>query len=386
MSSLMSWHSSKGMAHTAWSYQPGALRSGHDLRLVNASLESAQAICAADNSCCGITFPGRSSRPRVAVSMTLKQRCELVTAVGGEVEDPSWNAWTLQGRGAQTFINAGTAGGTPHSFDCAARTFAWEFGKRQLGRRGAFRSLFDALQLQACNQTPPAAWDVWRPPALPVPSNAAVFVVRASRPAAPRSDAPRPAEYPSIAAALVAARSAPPPKYVLLRGGVHFLEAPLQLNAADGDLTIQNFAGEHAVVSGGKPLQVAWRPSPSGPAGAHVASLPSEARVPGLRLGRERAVRARFPNGNPLTSMRRGALQTWISLATSWLPPIPPATEPEDIWITADDWPGVVWPMSGPKGAPNGSVPSGANEGEGAWGAFTLGVGGACAQLEPPLG
>ena len=64
--------------------------------------------------------------------------------------------------GPATFTNAGTAGGTPHSFDCASRTYAYEYGKRLAPSRGAFRTLFDALQLQACNHTipegPPDSW------------------------------------------------------------------------------------------------------------------------------------------------------------------------------------------------------------------------------------
>ena len=57
------------------------------------------------------------------------------------------------------FNHAGTPPGVSHSFDCAARKAAYSFGQALLPDRGDFKSLFQALQLQACNMTTPATMD-----------------------------------------------------------------------------------------------------------------------------------------------------------------------------------------------------------------------------------
>ena len=142
---------------------------------------------------------------------------------------------------------------------------------------GNFRTLFDALQLHACGHTVPAgAPDSWAPPNAtgqgPAPRDAATFVVDATEPSVTRAGAPDPAaplhrraggsgglggstkaapvaSYPTIAAALAAARQVKPstrPRLVLLRGGVHYLTTTLQLTAADSFTTIANYNGEAA--------------------------------------------------------------------------------------------------------------------------------------------
>lgn len=61
------------------------------------------------------------------------------------------------------------------AFDCAARELAYEYGQKLMPQRGSFRTLFDSLQLQACNHTPPATFDTWTPPTLPTPSTGTVI-------------------------------------------------------------------------------------------------------------------------------------------------------------------------------------------------------------------
>jgi hypothetical protein len=48
------------------------------------------------------------------------------------------------------FVHSGTPSGISPETDCAMRTFAWEYGKTLQPSRGAFKSLYDALQLGAC--------------------------------------------------------------------------------------------------------------------------------------------------------------------------------------------------------------------------------------------
>ena len=82
------------------------------------------------------------------------------------------------------FINPGTPPGVSPEYDCGLRKYTWEYGKKLLPQRGEFRcdashtsdasdscvciaacrTLFEALQLQECNLTTPAAMDEWTPP------------------------------------------------------------------------------------------------------------------------------------------------------------------------------------------------------------------------------
>lgn len=54
------------------------------------------------------------------------------------------------------FINSGTPANVTLKFDCLVRKYAYEYGKSMQPRHGNFLSLFDALQLHACNETRPS--------------------------------------------------------------------------------------------------------------------------------------------------------------------------------------------------------------------------------------
>ena len=148
--------------------------------------------------------------------------------------------------------------GIPPSFDCAVRRFAYEYGKQTLPRRGEFRTLFDALQLQACNMTAPATHDTWTAPTFPTPSTGTtIFADAAHGSDANPGTLSRPVATLARAVALV--RAAAPAKIghggtVLLRAGTYYLRDTIVLTPADSGLTIQNYNGEHAIVSGGVPL------------------------------------------------------------------------------------------------------------------------------------
>ena len=74
------------------------------------------------------------------------------------------------------FNHAGTPPGITHSFDCAARKAAYSFGQALLPSRGSFKTLFQALQLQACNMTTPSAMDKYIPPTYDPPTGVALYV------------------------------------------------------------------------------------------------------------------------------------------------------------------------------------------------------------------
>jgi hypothetical protein len=152
--------------------------------------------------------------------------------------------------------NSGTPGGVPQSTDCALRKLAWDYGRSLAPARGGFRSLFDALQLQECNITTPSSQDKWAPPNYTSPPNS--IYVDAETGSDTTGDGSKDRPLFSIKAAIAAARSSHfTQKTLLLRKGTFYLDETLQILPEDSNLTIQNYNGERAVVSGG----VAFKPT-----------------------------------------------------------------------------------------------------------------------------
>ena len=61
-------------------------------------------------------------------------------------------------------IRSGTPGDVPASADCAIRQAAWKYGQKLQPQRGEFKTLYDALQLHACDGVlAPASLDEWLP-------------------------------------------------------------------------------------------------------------------------------------------------------------------------------------------------------------------------------
>ena len=162
-------------------------------------------------------------------------------------------------------IQPGTPDGVPPEFDCAMRAFAYEVGKAKLPERGDFRSLFESLQLQYCNMTTPAKMDV-----VPLRRGAAgegpttVFVATDGDDAKERLEggAVRDAAEGALVARGQGLRVVGD-VHVAVRGGTYELAAPVEIGAAHSGITIENYNGEHATVSGGVAFTVpkaAWSP------------------------------------------------------------------------------------------------------------------------------
>ena len=86
---------------------------------------------------------------------------------------------------------------------------------------------------------------------------------------------------------------------VLLRGGTHYLKDTLTLGPQHSNLTLAAYPGEKPVVSGGKQLNVQWKPYnvKAGGPNIYVADVKGQVTdVPGLQINGERATRARYPN------------------------------------------------------------------------------------------
>ena len=121
----------------------------------------------------------------------------------------------------------------------------------------------DALRLDECNTTkraPHSNEDQSRR-RFPIPHSDGVTVyvdsVRGDDSAGGTLDAP----LRTIRAAQSKTRSASGASTIILRGGVYYLNSTLELTPLDSGLTIQNYDGEEAVVSGATPLgSLEWKP------------------------------------------------------------------------------------------------------------------------------
>ena len=149
--------------------------------------------------------------------------------------------------------SAGTPPQVPPSFDCGVRRAAWEYGKETLPSRGEFRTLFDALQLEECGENPPTTHDEWSPPTFATPPGA-IFVDAS---ASAGGDGSKLHPFSSLASAVEAANGKSGATIVLRTGTYH--EKQIQFNAMHSGLTIQNFEGEHAIVSGAVSLGAAGK-------------------------------------------------------------------------------------------------------------------------------
>ena len=173
-----------------------------------------------------------------------------------------------------------------------------------------FRTLFEALQLQACGMTTPADEDKFRPPSYPTPAGLVLYVDPKGD-----DDGDGSIEKPlrTIAAA-VSKLAGHKDATIQLRGGTHYLGATLELGPADSWLTIANADGEAAVLSGGHKLSgLSWQHSARCGASCWEADLShlSIDDVPGLRVDGVREIRARWPNFDPeRSSVIDGRLMT----------------------------------------------------------------------------
>eukprot|EP00937_MAST-01D_sp_MAST-1D-sp2_P006054 g6054.t1 len=176
----------------------------------------------------------------------------------------------------QAAIDRRAATGTlENSTECKGRMLAYEFGLKLQPKRAPQLEVFDALFADgkggySCNVTrpataSPAAAAARAAPSLTAPLPAHAWYVDAaagSDAAAGTEAAPFKTVAKGIAASRAAAESLPAdtPRAVVMRAGVHYLSAPIALGAQDSFLTLTNYDGEEAWVSGGIELQTKWQP------------------------------------------------------------------------------------------------------------------------------
>mmetsp|Transcript_10171 Transcript_10171/g.19918 ORF Transcript_10171/g.19918 Transcript_10171/m.19918 type:complete len:924 (-) Transcript_10171:152-2923(-) len=301
---------------------------------------------------------------------------------------------------------SGSPPGVSVETDCAFRQFTYETGKTVLSSYGDFPLLFDALQLQKCGLDRPNFQDHldWRlPPSQsfasananirkPTETSSSTFYVDAENGSDTNDGATIQSAFRTIARAVRAISE--PFSTIKLRGNCpHFVSQTLSIQGRHlSGLVIESVDGENAVVTGAEDLNLnpsSWEHVRNN---VWVTTLSDShaASFDGLRVDNRRAVRARYPNGDPELSgetfvsvdpvMGDGIyIKGWIENKTVWHKAVTPRSgPPTDIVVTAEDWPSVNWPMQNGPGA--------RWTGEGDWGEYHMGMGGSCENLSPAFG
>jgi hypothetical protein len=222
--------------------------------------------------------------------------------------------WPL--RGARTDAQFPSV---PASFDCSMRKLAYAYGKKLLPRMGSFESLYYALDLNSkdCHEELSGGPPSMKRFSLP---EKAIYV------APDGNDLTSSGTHPSSplrSLKLAVDRAISTGSAVVLRGGTHYLEDTLHLSPQHSGLTITAYPGEQPVVSGGKKLDVVWKPyNTTGGANIWVADVKGQIEeMTSLQIAGVRATRARYPNipGGIETSCGYGCMVD--SNKAKWTPP-----------------------------------------------------------------
>ncbi|KAJ9469344.1 hypothetical protein DIPPA_01757 [Diplonema papillatum] len=232
------------------------------------------------------------------------------------------------------------------AFDCAVREYAYEYAQQIQGWRGAIamKEVFDGLELMTlCNQT-------FKADAFPYAKQVAAFPIATELvhyvcPRVGSDDLTTPGRgneatpFATVAVALESMRrlrsgknKAANPATLVLREGKHHLKQTLNFTSEDSFLTVQNYPGEEAGISGTIPLQTMWKRESAMSANVYSTYvgglMDTGVSLLALRVNTtQRGFKATFPNRNAeLTLFPDG----WIPTSTkvTWTPPKAPKTQP----------------------------------------------------------
>ena len=277
-------------------------------------------------------------------------------------------------------FDSGWSNGTA-SFNCKMRRLAWEFGQHLRPDYKQFADLYYALGLNDdCKvEVPPPQFSAadWAPavPSFAAGTGTAVFFVDSTNGLDTNTGASIESPKRTIHAAVLAA-AGKAAATINLRGGRHYVAETVQLTSAHSGLTIQNYNGERAVVSGGVQLTPHWSPHKlASGITVHVADVSSAGlrEAPGLHVDGVRTICARYPDGNPELPERGLAGgnadgSVWIpGTASIWIQPDPSINQSDCLTVT----------NSKKSQAAIGGV-------NGEYSTYTMGYGGWCKIYEPP--
>ena len=331
---------------------------------------------------------------RLAAALPQQRHRRRATTGGVPLKHDDGSA-TPGGGAPSAFHNAGTPPNVSRTFDCASRRHAWEFAKATLPQRGDFRTVFDALQLQACGLTPPYSTDTFTAPRFVTPPGTVLYAAATGTSAGDGSKSKPLTLEAAVAAAATAYQK---PVTILLRGGVYRLADAVQLGPEHSNLTLQNFEGEEAVISGAAHVAVSKSAWSLANASTNTWQLDLKGQTGlfpnyGLRVGTQRGILAKYPNGDPQLSAvhmdsgsipygpgrylngsgRSMQIPTYFSRAHA------PVNTTREFWARPEDWPGVIW-----HGFP--STEKAPMDGAGGYGAWFHAQGGVCSGRQVDYG
>ena len=230
----------------------------------------------------------------------------------------------------------------PYQISCDVFELAYEYAHQIQPNLTTSQeiALYDALQLQLCNQTKIT------PPSRPVDQAEDARHIYATPPGSIFVDATRGDDQNAgiktlplrtlRAAQLLARKGEQRDQTIVMRKGIYYLEKVLLLEAADSHLTIQNYQGELVEISGASPLtNLQWEKRDLSSSNNIWSTKISTKDLPtgtmsGLRYNGRRAIRARWPNGDPETQLFPDG---WSNEVT-WSPPTKTFPTATNIMVT----------------------------------------------------
>ncbi|XP_065920298.1 uncharacterized protein [Dysidea avara] len=214
------------------------------------------------------------------------------------------------------------------SLDCDLRTLAWSYAKKLLPQYGTFLAVYDALQLQNCSvslksgkvyEPRPFHYDSYR-------ESVEIFVDAKNGNDNNNGDMSHPVKSIEKALTLFRSQMVKSPTTIYLRNGTYYLQDTIVLEATDSYLTLAGYKDEAPVISGGKVYKFDWKPYTSKlypQAKIFMTDLSQQSPSPFTQLfiGGRRAVRARYPNGNPETMGAHTNPSGYYPKAEHWYTP-----------------------------------------------------------------
>eukprot|EP01084_Bolivina_argentea_P159898 278506_1 len=159
------------------------------------------------------------------------------------------------------FINSGTPRYIDINFDCAMREYAYEYGKQLQPRHGSFRHLYDALQINVCNQTLDIHNDIINKYTYYSENNynqtECIFYVDPNNGSDLYNGTTINYPFLTIQRAINQTRifknsdSTQLQCILNLMNGTFYLKSTIMLNEIDSNLIIQNYNGSEVIISGG---------------------------------------------------------------------------------------------------------------------------------------
>ena len=191
--------------------------------------------------------------------------------------------------------------------DCELRNLAYQYAQKLLPQYGSFQAVYDALQLQNCDislssgklyEPRPFLYQSYKEGAIEI------YVDAVNGNDDNSGDISHPLQSIVKAIELFRSQVVRSPTTIYLRKGTYYLEQAVRLDATDSGLTIAGYEDEAPVISGGKLYKFSWKPYSSKlypDLKMFVTDLTDQSPLPfnQLFIDGRRAVRARYPNGNP---------------------------------------------------------------------------------------